>query len=117
MQLFFAGATSFVIQSIKTPFQELIKPFYDIANSVQQSIDISIYTLIVTICLLVSLFGNFLQRFYYSNEIKKVSAQRSETIHGIESGHLKTLKIHHSSKESELKKESEDLFKDDNDNK
>jgi hypothetical protein len=47
--------------------------------------------------LFVSLIGNFIQRYVYKAEIRRLTHQRKRLIHGLENGSLKALEKHNPS--------------------
>ena len=65
-----------LVYCIKTPFEVYIKPMYDICSEIKDTLSISPFTIIVTIGLVFSLIGNFIQRFFYTKEIKRLSEER-----------------------------------------
>lgn len=110
LTIIFVFCISFLVQSFKSSYIELLQPFYDISSHIEQALTTSLFTIIISILFIVSLIGNFAQKYYYKREIKRLSNERKEIIHGQASGEFSNLNNHHSSKESALNNEARSLF-------
>ena len=117
MAVVFTVLTINLIFAIKTPFQDYIKPIYDLNIHLISLFNTSLYTIIITIMCIVSIIGNFIQKHYYEKEIHRLTKLRKELIHGISEGDYQTLELDNSSDIDELKKKSKEIFNDKYNNK
>lgn len=102
-----------MVQCCKTDFTTFIQPAYDVLHYIDEKINNSLYTALVTIIAVISVIGNVTIIKVYRKELERVTKQRKDVIHGIETGELHPLSIHHSSDYKSVYSEMNQLLDDD----
>lgn len=102
-----------MVQCCKTDFATFIQPAYDVLHYIDEKISNSLYTALVTIIAVISIIGNVTIIKVYRKELEQVAKQRKDVIHGIETGELHPLSIHHSSGCNSVHSEMSQLLDDD----
>lgn len=102
-----------MVQCCKTDFATFIQPAYDVLHYIDEKISNSLYTALVTIIAVISVIGNVTIIKVYRKELEQVAKQRKDVIHGIETGELHSLSIHHSSGCNSVHSEMNQLLDDD----